>query len=121
MRKIEKQIVQAVNDRQNFKGGNTEVRATENTVSVVLHGSEIFRKVGESVFFTLAGWSTPTTCGRLRALGVRVVNKGRTPYVHGRAILFDKVYAIDAGFVGGFREESAVLLHGPNGRKFGGV
>jgi hypothetical protein len=76
MRKVEKEIREAVQAGHNFKGGNTVVTCTTTdsvvTVSMTLHGNEIYRKVGAAEYFTLAGWNTFTTRGRLRAMGIPV-------------------------------------------------
>ena len=69
MREIEKKMVQAVNNKQNFRLSNTEVRIIENGVFVALHGNLIFARIGGVDYYSNAGWNTRTTASRLRALG----------------------------------------------------
>lgn len=119
MRKIERQVIEAVQAGREFSGGNTRVQVEGDRVSVFLHGSEIFRKFGEGSaaveVFTLAGWSTPTTKSRLRALGVPLCTKNGTTLCAGVALDSEKVYTLAGGLVPG------MFLSGPNGRKFGGA
>lgn len=78
MRKIEKDMVAAVEARRNWIGGNTAVTVQLNgDVHVTLHGNliAIIGDNQESYYnrrATLAGWPTPTTRSRLRALGFDV-------------------------------------------------
>ena len=83
MRKIEKQMIQAILDRTNWKGANTEVKHSVNSVinyaDIYLHRHHIatvtpdtfryapFGKANEKTFME---WPTATTRSRLRALGV---------------------------------------------------
>lgn len=69
MREIEKKMVQAVNNKQNFRLSNTEVRTIANGVFVALHGNLIFARIDGENYYSNAGWNTRTTASRLRALG----------------------------------------------------
>lgn len=80
MRKVEKEMVAAVNARRSWQGGNTTVSHDRDGVSVSLHGHVIYRSrdaegynVAEATF---AGWPTSTTRSRLRALGVQARTQG---------------------------------------------
>ncbi len=69
MRKIESQMIEAVNEALNWKSGNTEVITDGDNVSVVkLHGHKI-AVIGED-FVQLfdGGWQTATTKSRLNAI-----------------------------------------------------
>jgi hypothetical protein len=74
MRKVEQKMIAALRDRLNIKpgveksvGGNTTV--TRNGF-VRLHGNLIASYVdnGDECMVTFAGWKTPTTASRLRAI-----------------------------------------------------
>ena len=69
MRQIEKMMVLAVANNQNFKLSNTEVKVLNNNVFVALHGNLIFARVNNKEYYSNAGWNTRTTASRLRALG----------------------------------------------------
>ena len=69
MRQIEKMMVQAVANKQNFKCSNTEVRNINGSVFVALHGNLIFASINGKKYYSNAGWNTVTTASRLRALG----------------------------------------------------
>ena len=96
MRKIDKNVVNAVNNRFNYKSGNTRVEVVNNegakNVFVYLHGNLIYQIVDNVAFFTLAGWNTPTTLGRLNALGVNVKQKNYKAVFNGREIALDTWY-----------------------------
>ena len=69
MRQIEKMMLQAVTNKQNFKCSNTEVRTINGAVFVALHGNLIFASINGKKYYSNAGWNTRTTASRLRALG----------------------------------------------------
>lgn len=69
MRQIEKSMVLAVANKENFRRSNTEVRVINNSVFVSLHGNLIFAKIDGINYYSNAGWNTRTTASRLRALG----------------------------------------------------
>ena len=69
MRQIEKMMLQAVTNKQNFKCSNTEVRTINGAVFVALHGNLIFASINNKKYYSNAGWNTRTTASRLRALG----------------------------------------------------
>ncbi len=69
MRKIETQMIEAVNEALNWKSGNTEVKTDSANISrVFLHGNHI-ATVGDN-FIQLfdGGWQTATTKSRLNAI-----------------------------------------------------
>jgi hypothetical protein len=90
MRKIEEQMVAAVNERRNWSSGNTrvEVRDGGNWVKVYLHENLIYTECMESgeKRFTMAGWDTNTTRSRLNALGVYVSQVDFKQYYYGKEI-----------------------------------
>ena len=69
MRKIETQMIAAINNNQDWKSANTEVVSQQDGVSIVyLHGNKI-AEVGDD-YLTLfdAGYQTKTTKSRLNAI-----------------------------------------------------
>jgi hypothetical protein len=91
MRKIEQQMIQAIDNRKAWQSGNTTVAIrNESSMSVFLHGNHIadvwslgFLSVNEE---TLKQWSTPTTKSRLRALGASVSTRKGVTYLNDVAI-----------------------------------
>ncbi len=91
MRKIETQMSLAVRAGENFKSGNTQVLHTGALVEVYLHGNLIARQDRydancPQMRGTLAGWDTPTTKSRLRALGANLTTKAGRTYANGKEI-----------------------------------
>lgn len=86
MRQIEKNMVNAVNGRYNFKSGNTQVEIFDEDTLVLLHENHIFCIVDGIKYFSLAGWNTNTTRSRLNALGVEIHNKKGVPYYKGQPV-----------------------------------
>jgi hypothetical protein len=101
MRKIEKQMVAAVQSKQDFRLDNTSVffiSAQESgnpfgsRSEIYLHGNLIAEywhdeKAPLAVNRdTLARWSTPTTKSRLRALGANVATRKGVTYLDNVAI-----------------------------------
>ena len=104
MRKIEEKMLWAVRSRRNMQEGNTQVVICSGAknggimVNVFLHGNHIYTlyalngTVSES--FTLAGWNTPTTRSRLRALGIDVSQKNWEAYYNWQAISSSEWYEV---------------------------
>ena len=67
MRKIEKQMNEAILNRQDFRKDNTEVITISDCSFVYLHGNHI-ATVGKTLDICDAGWQTVTTKSRLNAL-----------------------------------------------------
>jgi hypothetical protein len=68
MRKIETQMIQAIQNNKDFKLANTEVINFSNVSDVYLHGHLIAR-IGETWMELFdGGWQTATTKSRLNAL-----------------------------------------------------
>ena len=92
MRKIESNILQTLRLFRGMKPGseatatysNTSLSLKDQVVTVTLHGHRIARITSEAVSFTLAGWDTLLTRGRLHLLlwelcRIRVIrHKGQT-------------------------------------------
>tara|TARA_R110000822_G_scaffold167908_2_gene308035 strand:- start:365 stop:673 length:309 start_codon:yes stop_codon:yes gene_type:complete len=85
MRKIEKQMLDAVYKCKPWSNANTAVRPIDGqNVGVFLHNNHIADVNSQTGFVmvvkhTLARWPTPTTKSRLRALGANVTTiKGKT-------------------------------------------
>lgn len=89
MRQIEKNMVNAVNGRYNFKSGNTRVEIFDEDTLVLLHENYIFCIVDGIKYFSLAGWNTNTARSRLNALGVEIHNKKGVPYYKGQPVPTD--------------------------------
>ena len=97
MRKVEREMLRAIDARETKTLGNTFVRfdAEDNVSAVFLHGNHIADfwhplewKTGfmEPNLETLAQWPTPTTKSRLRALGVNVTQKAGVIAVDGEVV-----------------------------------
>ena len=90
MRQIEKQMVEAVKEREPFISGNTEVTEYEGgSQGVYLHGNLIASVVDYEVYPyipTLIKWPTRTTMSRLRALGVDVCTRRGDIYLDGEKL-----------------------------------
>lgn len=98
MRKIEKQMIEAIRSKRDWKSGNTEVvhvRDTKhgiNYADIYLHGNHIatatpdtwgFRPYANPNLVTFNNWATPTTRSRLRALGVNASIRNGFAYIDG--------------------------------------
>lgn len=100
MRQIEKDMLRAINERENWRKDNTDVRVIildENVISqVFLHGNHIADFVHNRTQWgmgwiepnrdTLADWPTPTTKSRLRALGVNVTQSRGVVSIDGEMV-----------------------------------
>lgn len=92
MRKIEKVMIQAINERKTWHGSNTSVSSIDDVnCAVFLHGNHIADVNSRTGFvmvnaYTLAKWPTNTTKSRLRALGANVTTKKGITYLDGVAL-----------------------------------
>ena len=69
MRKIESQMVAAINSNKNWKSGNTEVKTDDANISrVFLHGNHIATITDDDMMIMDGGWQSVTTKSRLNAL-----------------------------------------------------
>jgi len=76
MRKIEQQMLNAINERRDWRCDNTEVQvvsfphngANIDRIYVRLHGSTIAIITPDEVDISDCGWTTPTTKSRLNTL-----------------------------------------------------
>lgn len=75
MRKIEELMVQAINEKRNFRRSNTEVTFKNGVCRVKLWGNLIYHDDGRHKYYSCAGWPTDTTASRLRALGANILFK----------------------------------------------
>lgn len=87
MRKIEKQMIDAIRRKEPFKQGNTAVVQEKNLSLVYLHGSNIatVNHTTMEITFSFCGYNTRTTASRIRALGVPVGFRDFEP------VLYEKV------------------------------
>ena len=91
MRKIEKQMIEAIRSGDNWKSANTEVVITDDTANVYLHGHHI-ATVCSAIDCTLPNrqtfreWPTATTRSRLRALGIDASIKNFQACIDGKAL-----------------------------------
>ena len=94
MRQIEIEMLHAVCNRKNMRKNNTQVLVREDgSIWVRLHGNLIAHRGDSGLWqFTLAGWNTPTTRSRLRALGIDIRQRGGVPYYKGKAMSIREVY-----------------------------
>ena len=72
MRKIEREMIQAIIERRNFKKGNTEVIKKSDYMGIYLHGNLIAKYGIEDSrglnFISHCNWLTNTTKSRLNCL-----------------------------------------------------
>ena len=69
MRKIERQMCDAVQSNKNWQSGNTEVKTDDANISrVFLHGNHIATIDDDSMMIMDGGWQSTTTKSRLNAL-----------------------------------------------------
>ena len=70
MRKIESQMIAAINASKNWQSANTSVHFNEESnISIVrLHGNKIAEVTDDSMTIFDGGWQTVTTKSRLNAL-----------------------------------------------------
>lgn len=87
MRKIEKQMLDAVNNCRTWHGVNTSVSSIDDVnCAVFLHGNHIADVNSRTGFlmvnkYTLRKWPSVTTKSRLRALGANVTTKKGITYL----------------------------------------
>tara|TARA_R100001369_G_scaffold29750_1_gene53410 strand:+ start:365 stop:661 length:297 start_codon:yes stop_codon:yes gene_type:complete len=96
MRKIEKQMIEAISSSKNWKSGNTEVIHTIGAggiayADIYLHGNHIAVTSPNVATVnpnkeTFRNWPTPTTRSRLNALGVNASIKNFRPHIDGMAL-----------------------------------
>lgn len=72
MEKIQREMVRAVRAGKTWRKDNTAVIANRSPdglrVAIYLHGNLIAVRTNRTLFFTIAGWPTPTTRRKLDAL-----------------------------------------------------
>ena len=70
MKKIEKEMLSAIEARISFRKDNTQVEVLKDTILVKLYGNIIAKldKTNSSLSISTAGWATITTVSRLRAI-----------------------------------------------------
>ena len=95
MRKVTEQIKQAFFERKAKTIGNTHTDGE----SVWLHGNEIIKRDSSGlIFWTLAGWNTPTTRERINGiLDVGVHQKNFEPVLNGHTIDESDWFALEQG------------------------
>jgi hypothetical protein len=101
MRKIEKQMIEAVKNKREFRLDNTTVFFISASESGNPHGSRSEISLYDNLIAeywhdaptplevnaqTLARWSTPTTKSRLRALGANVATRKGVTYLNDQPI-----------------------------------
>ena len=89
MRKIEQQMVNAIQAGKSWQSGNTQVVTVRGASGVYLFGQHIATVEDGDVRVnpvSLAQYPTVTTKSRLRALGVNVSTRQGVTYLDGKAI-----------------------------------
>ena len=90
MRKIEKKMLEAIEQGRDFTLANTHVKIDANTAHVFLHGNHIASVVQNGKVMvnldTLRAYPTSTTKSRLRALGVDVYTKNFKTFLNGEEV-----------------------------------
>ena len=105
MRKIESQMIEAINGNKNWKSGNTEVVTNMGVSTVYLHGNKIALVDDTSLTIFDGGHQSNTTKSRLNALceeyciaGEGVFQKNFLWYVRkfiGESSVTGKVYNVE--------------------------
>ena len=102
MRKIERQMNQAIRSGNNFSSSNTAVRhGFDNEADVYLHGNHIATVKSNSILFKDGGWQSNTTKSRLNALldefsyGMRVFQKNYEWFVSYKNVKEDFVSGME--------------------------
>jgi hypothetical protein len=80
MRKIEKQMIDAIHDMRDFTSGNTKVVTEGDTSLVYLHGSKIAEVDETSIRLFDGGYQSKTTKSRLNAIISACGNAGECVY-----------------------------------------
>ena len=80
MRKIEKQMIDAIHDMRDFTSGNTKVVTEGDTSLVYLHGSKIAEVDENSIRLFDGGHQSKTTKSRLNAIISACGNAGECVY-----------------------------------------
>ena len=85
MRKITQQAIQAFNNNENFKQGNTRVEVTDSNTYLILHNTKIAIKTPDNhLYIDTGGYSTKTTKERLNGLeNVHIVQRDFEWYLNG--------------------------------------
>jgi len=68
MRKIESQMIEAIQNDKNWSSGNTQVVTNDGLSTVYLHGNKIAMVDDTSMTIFDGGWKSNTTKSRLNAL-----------------------------------------------------
>ena len=102
MRKIERQMNQAIRSGKNFSSSNTAVRhGFDNEADVYLHGNHIATVKSNSIIIKDGGWQSNTTKSRLNALldefsyGMRVFQKNYEWFVSYKNVKEDFVSGME--------------------------
>ena len=102
MRKIERQMNQAIRSGNNFSSSNTAVRhGFDNEADVYLHGNHIATVKDHSIIIKDGGWQSNTTKSRLNALldefsyGMRVFQKNYEWFVSYKNVKEDFVSGME--------------------------
>lgn len=96
MRKIERAMLDAITARRDFYQANTAVVFSDHNgnpyldATVYLHGNAIAEVLPcgkiEPNTSMLTAWPTPTTCSRLRALGIGAHIKNGQPHIDNKPV-----------------------------------
>ena len=102
MRKIERQMNQAIRSGNNFSSSNTTVKhCWDNEADVYLHGNHIATVKSNSIIIKDGGWQSNTTKSRLNALldefsyGMRVFQKNYEWFVSYKNVKEDFVSGME--------------------------
>lgn len=95
-RNISEKAADAFDRFQDFKQANTRVQTDERGARLYLHENLIAEHNDKGqIYFTLAGWPTPTTRERLNAIyGLRITQKAGVQYANGVKIDPERWYLL---------------------------
>jgi len=103
MRKIERQMNNAIRTGRNFSSANTSVNHDSEGANVYLHGNHIATVKDNSILLFDGGWQSNTTKSRLNALcyefsyGARVFQKNFEWFVGYKNLCEDFVNGFELG------------------------
>ena len=102
MRKIERQMCDAIANGKDWKSGNTQVITINDVAWVYLHGNHIATVTDNSVSVYDGGWQSVTTKSRLNAILHGFCNSGTDGVYQRQHIWYLKDNNVEHKFVNGY-------------------
>jgi len=102
VRKIERQMCDAIANGRDWKSGNTQVITINDVAWVYLHGNHIATVTDNSVSVYDGGWQSVTTKSRLNAILHGFCNSGTDRVYQRQHIWYLKDNNVEHKFVNGY-------------------